>query len=250
VDELLALATNGVRTGFASLERPFQPVEERVSGRTPYLYWPGPGRRGAEFTEEFYAINADPAATLADIAAAHPGPDHLVSTIDSTQFAQSDAWTTAGYEVGSTEPIMLLALADIPSSAPNLPVTRVSTLSEAEAIAEAHRAIGYPVRQCNQAFLNDPALRYLQICLEGRPVCVGKLALGMPCAYITDVVTQPDYRNRGLASALMHAMHGEAREFGATYVALTATAMARPLYAALGYAVIAEQVLWCTPERD
>ncbi len=70
------------------------------------------------------------------------------------------------------------------------------------------------------------------------------------CAYINDVVTQPDFRNRGLASALMHAMHQKARDFGATCVTLTAMARARSLYAALGFEVIAEQVLFCTPDRD
>lgn len=243
-------ALDGIRHGFAVLERPFQIVDERISGATPYLHWPGTGRKGDEFTEQFYVVDADVAAALIDIAAADPGPDHLVSAISVEHPADDDDWTTAGYEVGSSEPFMAIDLTAIAPPEPGYPVARVTTLDEATRIADAHRAIGYPVRQFNQALLDVDAIRYLQIMLDGLPVCVGKIALTSPCAYVTDIVTLPDYRKRGLATALMHALHAEAGKAGIARVALTSTAMAKPLYASLGYQVVAQQVLWCTPERN
>ncbi|HQY30606.1 MAG TPA: GNAT family N-acetyltransferase [Thermomicrobiales bacterium] len=230
--------------GFAALERPLRPVQHRLVGKTPYLFWSESGRRGDEFTHEFYAIESDPAATMADIATLEIGSDHLVAVITEDEANGVGPWLMAGYAIGSEEPIMLSDLNLSPATSDvDVQVEPVATIVQAEAIATSHAEIGYPVRSWNQALLDDPQVRYLQICADGMPVCVGKIALIAPCAYITDIVTLPTHRKQGLAGALMRAMEAEARAAGIGQAVLTASAMGRHLYASLGYETIAHQTL-------
>jgi GNAT superfamily N-acetyltransferase len=53
--------------------------------------------------------------------------------------------------------------------------------------------------------------------------------------YISNLVTLPGYRRRGIAAALMAAMTAEARELGMGRLWLYASAEGEPLYAGLGY---------------
>jgi len=54
-------------------------------------------------------------------------------------------------------------------------------------------------------------------------------------AYISTVSTDPRWRRRGMAAAIMDALIGVAREAGTDNVDLHATAEGRPLYERLGF---------------
>ncbi|MGN1020600.1 MAG: GNAT family N-acetyltransferase [Aristaeellaceae bacterium] len=54
-------------------------------------------------------------------------------------------------------------------------------------------------------------------------------------AHLMNVYTVPAFRRRGIARTLVTALIGEARQRGATEIALDATPAGRPLYRALGF---------------
>jgi ribosomal protein S18 acetylase RimI-like enzyme len=53
--------------------------------------------------------------------------------------------------------------------------------------------------------------------------------------YILNVYVRPEFRKRGVASAIMRALHEEARRRGARRVGLHASAAGAPVYRRLGY---------------
>src|SRR5687768_17228457 len=147
IDTRIAIASDLIMRGFAHLERGVLPVEERQSGPVRYLHWPARGRRGAEFSEEFFAVDLDPAEVLAAIQAAKPGRDYLIAEIAAQFEPAQEAYFAAGYEHGSEEPLMLADLNDANSTPmPELPVRRLTSMADAERIFAAHRSIGYPER--------------------------------------------------------------------------------------------------------
>lgn len=78
---------------------------------------------------------------------------------------------------------------------------------------------------------------------------IAKLAVVESGAYITDVMTMPDYRRRGLGEAVMRAPHADARAAGLSGAVLTSTAVARSLYERLGYRQLATVTIYATQER-
>ncbi len=54
-------------------------------------------------------------------------------------------------------------------------------------------------------------------------------------AYILNMYTLPDWRRKGLATALLHRIIGEAKECGYKKLMLNASKAGRPVYAAIGF---------------
>lgn len=241
------LAATIARIGFAALERPLHPVEERTSRGVPYLHWPGRGRRGAEFSEEFFALDLDPAVVLAAVAAANPGPDHLIAEITALGEPNEAAYLAAGYEFGSREPLMIAS--PVPAGPPPIPVDRVTSLEQVAAILAAQEAVGYPRRLYNETLLADPAISIRTIWADGEFVALGKAAMLPEGAYITDIMTMPAHRRRGYGAAIMRALHQDALAAGCPVAVLTSTPMAKSLYESLGYRKVAVLTLYATPER-
>ena len=236
--------------GFAQLERGVHPVEERGSGPVRWLHWPERGRRGQEFSEEFFALDRDPAEVLAAVRAADPGPDHLIADVRTGPESPQYAYLAAGYEFGSMEPLMLAALSDANSiPLPGIPVLRMRSMAEAEEIVAAQRAVDYPERFFSPALLADPAVCIRVVVVDGAFAAIGKAALVEHGAYITDVMTMPAHRKRGFGEAIMRQLHADARAAGLSCAALTSTAMARPLYERLGYRQVSTVTIYATPER-
>jgi ribosomal protein S18 acetylase RimI-like enzyme len=237
--------------GFARLERGVHPVLELASGPVRFLRWSETGRRGAEFSEEFFAPDLDPAEVLAAVGAARPGPDHLIAEISARTEPATDAYLTAGYEFGSEEPLMMAELTDAnsrPQSGKPEPV-RVASMTEVEQILTAQASVGYPARLFSQSLLDDPAVIIRAIFIDGAFAAIGKLAIVESGGYITDVQTMPALRRTGLAEAIMRRLHTDARAAGLPRAVLTSTAMARPLYERLGYREVATVTIYATPER-
>lgn len=55
------------------------------------------------------------------------------------------------------------------------------------------------------------------------------------CAYIMNMYVRPEYRRRGIATALLDRLVADARAHGAGRIALEATEMGRPLYEKYGF---------------
>jgi len=236
--------------GFGRLERGVHPVDEGAVGPIRFLRWPERGRRGQEFSEEFFALDQDPNAVLAAVRAAEPGLDHLIAEVSVQSEPAQEAYLAAGYEFGSQEPLMVADLTDA-NSIPNpaVAVRRVTSMDAVEQILAAQRSVGYPGRLFSQALLDDPQVRIRAVFEDGAFAAIGKLAIVESGAYITDVMTMPEHRRRGVGAAVMRQLHADARALGAIRSALTSTAMATPLYERLGYRQIGLVTLYATPER-
>jgi predicted GNAT family acetyltransferase len=236
--------------GFARLERGVHPVDEGAVGSIRFLRWPERGRRGQEFSEEFFALDQDPDAVLAAVRRAEPGPDHLIAEVSVQSEPAREAYLAAGYEIGSQEPLMAAHLTDantVPD--PDGAVRRVTSMDDVEQILAAQRSVGYPERLFSQALLDDPQVSIRAIFADGAFAAIGKLAVVTSGAYITDVMTMPGHRRQGLGAAVMRQLHADARTMGAIRSVLTSTAMARSLYERLGYRQIGLVTLYATPER-
>jgi GNAT superfamily N-acetyltransferase len=129
-------------------------------------------------------------------------------------------------------------------------VERVRSMAAVPGILSAQASVNYPPRLFGQGLLDDRAVRIRAIYREGAFAAIGKMAIVGAAAYITDVMTMPEQRRRGLGEAIMRRLHRDAVEAGATHAVLTATAMAKPLYERLGYRDIGTVTLYATPERD
>ena len=236
--------------GFARLERGVYPVLELESGPVRFLRWPETGRRGAEFSEEFFALDLDPAKVLAAVRAARPGPDHLIAEIAARTEPATDAYLAAGYEFGSAEPLLVADLTDDNSlaRAGATEAERVTSMAEVEQILAAQASVGYPARLFSQALLDDPGVGIRAIFVDGAFAAIGKLAMVETGGYVTDVQTMPEHRRQGLAETIMRQLHADARGAGLTRAVLTSTAMARPLYERLGYRQLATVTIYATPE--
>jgi GNAT superfamily N-acetyltransferase len=236
--------------GFARLEHGVHPVEEAAVGPVRFLRWPERGRRGQEFSEEFFALDQDPAAVLAAVRETRPGPDHLIAEVSVRSGPAQEAYLAAGYEFGSQEPLMVADLTDANSTPdPGVAVSRVASMVEVDSLLAAQKSIGYPARLFSQALLDDPQVSIRAVFVDSAFAAIGKLAVVETGAYITDVMTMPHHRRQGLGAAVMRRLHADARAAGAERSVLTSTAMARSLYEQLSYRQIGLVTLYATPER-
>jgi GNAT superfamily N-acetyltransferase len=250
-DTRITVAFDLIRRGFAHLERSLHPVEERQSGPVRYLHWPQRGRRGAEFSEEFFALDLDPEKVLTAVQSIGPGRDYLIAEVAARTQPAREAYFAAGYEHGSEEPLMLAELTDANSTPlPQFPVRRPGSMADVERILAAHRSVGYPERLFSQVQLDDPGI-VIRVAFAGDDlVALGKMALLDTGAYITDVMTMPDHRRQGWGEAIVRQLHADARAGGLIQSALTSTAMARSLYERLGYQAVGVVTLYVTPEHE
>jgi ribosomal protein S18 acetylase RimI-like enzyme len=129
-------------------------------------------------------------------------------------------------------------------------VTRLSRMADAERVLDAHAEVGYPARLFTQALLDDTELSIRVIwSASGKFIALGKAAFVDSATYITDIMVMPAERNRGYGKLLMTVLHDDARARGCTWTVLTSTAMGKSLYEQLGYRVVGEQTLYCTPDH-
>ena len=245
------MASDLIIRGFAQLERGVHPVEERQSGPVRYLHWPERGRRGAEFSQEFFAVDLDPETVLAAVREAGPGQDYLIAEVAARNPPAEAAYFAAKYEHGSSEPLMLAELtATNCTPDPDRSILYLTSMADVERILTAHRSVGYPERLFSQAQLDDPAT-VIRVAFAGDElIALGKMALLETGAYITDVMTMPDYRRQGWGEAIMRQLHADARAVGLAWSALTSTEMARSLYERLGYQALGMVTLYVTPEHE
>ena len=62
-------------------------------------------------------------------------------------------------------------------------------------------------------------------------------------AYIMNMYTHPDYRRRGIASAVLDLLVKEALTRGVEHISLEATSMGRPLYTKFGFVPMKDEMI-------
>lgn len=76
----------------------------------------------------------------------------------------------------------------------------------------------------------------------------GPRYLGGRLAFVYNVYTAPEHRQRGMARLVMHAIHAWCRQEGIRALGLNASPAGQPLYEALGYAVTSNPMMFLALE--
>jgi GNAT superfamily N-acetyltransferase len=92
--------------------------------------------------------------------------------------------------------------------------------------------------------LEDPATRAHVVEAGGRPAACAVSHRRDGDCYLYFVATIPEARGRGLATELLSSLLREARDAGCSTTSLESSAIAEPLYAALGYRSLGPIEMW------
>ena len=235
----LADAVDQFVTGFLHLERAMRPVDDSAVPPVRHLHWPETGRRGERWTDEYFALDADPAAVIAAIRSTNPGPHHFLSDIYSSRGRARAMYQALGYHLTVFEPLMILDLSH-PLKSPRHHVEDSVDLAVARRLTDAQIREHGSVRPTSQTQIDDPNILLEIINVGGEPVAGGKGVLLGDALYVSDISTLPSHRKQGLAASIMTALHATARDRGAHYAVLSATEMAASLYRTMGYQELAQ----------
>jgi GNAT superfamily N-acetyltransferase len=154
-----------------------------------------------------------------------------------------------GFSIEEEESIVILPLAQAPAALYDPgghDVRRLSDPDHLEDVQAVENAVWGEADSAHVQHLADELraapdlLRIYVAYIEGKPVSCGwmRFAPGSAFASLWGGSTLADYRGRGLYRALVAARARDAREYGATYLNVDASAMSRPILERLGFQTI------------
>lgn len=147
-----------------------------------------------------------------------------------------------------TNPVMLWDGTPVVLSHPYVRVQRVPR-EQAELVFEMIRRVFFPNaspvtmamgRRGVSVSYDLGAINYVAY-WGSRPAGAGMLFCRGPMGGIYNMSTLPEFRGRGVATAIMAACLADARQLGCEHVGLTPTTMGRPLYERLGFREIYQE---------
>lgn len=198
-----------------------------------------PVPRAFEYTKMFYGLADDRDAVLGAVAGALDRPDeeHVLNVFGADGEAVARDFADAGYECAWTfslfgfEPVGKLPQPR--TDDPNWELRAVRDTADVDAInAES------PELPSHAELLGDPRAYEVMVLDSERAIAKGYFVEGLPgIVHVLGMFTVPDYRQRGLARAVIDALHLEAQRRGAELCVLNPSLMAAEhgVYPALGY---------------
>jgi GNAT superfamily N-acetyltransferase len=182
--------------------------------------------------DDFFICAVPPAEALTAIQDYRPRPDHTLIVVDD-QPATLASYTAHGYRLLLTEYLMTRMLHDLPPMAAQYPVETI-TDQEKAVWANAHDPEGQP--WIHDLHLTDPSLWHYVTIADNRVVARARaIRYDASCTYVTHVTTDPAYRRRGLARAVMLRLLHDCAARGETQNVLVASEEGDLLYRSLGY---------------
>ncbi|NOK61845.1 MAG: hypothetical protein GFH27_549281n34 [Chloroflexi bacterium AL-W] len=158
---------------------------------------------------------------------------HWLTVFSSNPIVLKNTYASFGYTSRADEYLMQLpSLTPTEASEqPAGPVQRIHSTQEAEWLnTQAGTTVAEPTR------VNDPTIGYYYIKLDEQLAAYGLVSMvANGLAGLDRIHTAPAYRRRGLASALLTAMHYDAAQQGSATSILISTPEGRPLYQRFGY---------------
>jgi GNAT superfamily N-acetyltransferase len=150
-----------------------------------------------------------------------------------------------GYRFGGTEALMVHQLAKVPKPAEPFPIERVMTAELADRIAKAAGK-----RQILEShFSNDAPLRQYVALDAGSPVGWARSITAGKSNWVSNVHVIPEYRRRGIGSAILARMLRDDRRFGAAQSVLLASHAGAMLYPRVGYETLGKLYIF-TPKKN
>jgi GNAT superfamily N-acetyltransferase len=135
---------------------------------------------------------------------------------------------------------------------PDLVVERVQTPAATKAYCSlVSELFGLPLADTERMFsanqLQDNAIWHYLGYLGEMPVAAGTAVLAKGIVSVWNVATHDDFRRRGVATALMERLLGDAWENGCDSSLLYSSPMAYPLYQKLGYELYSQRRCFIPP---
>lgn len=139
-----------------------------------------------------------------------------------------------------------------PSPAPGVVVVPVSETGLDEHLA-VRVADGMPAhlaeRFFSASFAADPDVAFFTVWLDGRPVGASLAIRSGSIGGVYAVGTLPDARRRGVGTAATWACVAAGRSWGCDTIALQASDMGLPIYAAMGFRTVVEYAVFRQPPK-
>ena len=199
--------------------------------RSKYL-WNGVPRH----TDDFFIQAIAPEVALAAVREHNPLPQHYLLVIDDQPDTLA-AYSAAGYRLAFSEYLMARPLTNLLPANPEVAVELVRDADEAARMNAADVEHEPWVRPGN---FEAPNLRHYYVLQDG--VIAARARSWQPHAeysYVTHVFTNPAYRRRGLARAVMLRLLHDDLAHGVTESLLVASEEGDLLYRSLGYTRLA-----------
>lgn len=198
-----------------------------------------PVPRSFEYRKTLYALADDPGAVIDAVREALERPDeeHVLNVFGLDDEAVARAFADFGYELAwvfslfGFEPVGELAQPWLDD--PSWALRAVRDVADIHAI-NAHDP-DYP---SHPELVGDPRAHEVMVFEDERPIAKGFFVEGTEeTVHVLGMFTVPDYRRRGLARAVIDALHLEAQRRGAALCVLNPSLMAAQhgVYPALGY---------------
>lgn len=183
-----------------------------------FVYGPIAPERAFAIADEFYA----------------GGEYAMLVEIESAP-AMLAALETRGWQLDEEEPA--LALAPLPAQLPPPPAELTIRLVTTEVEFEEFRAVAQVGMRWipSLAAAMDPAVALFIGYVDGESVATGRLGIYGEIGDITSVTTVPEFRRRGIGTAMTWAAIAEGVRRGCTAMTLTATEMGLPVYLKMGF---------------
>jgi ribosomal protein S18 acetylase RimI-like enzyme len=219
--------------GFAYLQGLLGPVRDETRGGVRLLAFER-GRSESDFRYELFPYDLPPDVAVDVARAVSDGAPHLISALGTDAPDQIEAYRAAGYAHWGFESLMERNFR-LPIPEPEVDAPPVADLAVGKRIVAAERAAGIRPHPINAVHLSNPSVFNRWVDIDGEPPAFGRLVVLDYRAYLSDVVTMPAFRKRGLAKALVLHLLRDALEAGARICVLTSSEMGFDLYDRLGF---------------
>lgn len=203
-----------------------------------YFHYPN-GRAGSSFSNEFFPIEI-PSIDFVPLARSIAGESsHLLIPIGEQNRSEIPTYETAGYILTNEWVLMSSPLNKRWFQSGDERARLVEDLTTEAGIIAAMEEEGGSGHPTKAGLAGNPRVRQRWIEEDGQPASFGRLVLSDTIAYLGDVVTRDAFRRRGHAGSIVRRLLDDAIDHGATQCVLTSTAMGRPIYANMGFSLVA-----------
>lgn len=184
---------------------------------------------------EIFSLSQDPNEVHKAVAGLPLRPDeHFVLNVFHTEpetHVIQKRFEAVGFQYAFTNVVRGLPL---PAPLPNRGI-QVKPISDPDQIAFVNLTHHF-IQPMPETVLSNPGVRAFYAALDGHAAGWGLLVTTAPeAAYISDMFTLPSFRGRGVAEALLGAMHEAAAAEGKMYCLLVPSVMAWNYYQRFGY---------------
>jgi GNAT superfamily N-acetyltransferase len=209
-------------------------------------------QHGRSRREEIFAFGAPPAEIARAVRDYQPRGLYALAPVIGPGEDEAEVkvvYKSLGYRLGFTEPLFVCDLAGRGPVPSPWRISRVTSLEEAKRVSL--QVFGKPARKLRAEDLTapKPQMRLYWVEVDGHAVAAARsLMPGRGVTWLHDVATLPDYRRRGIATALINHILAEDAILGSKRSVLLASLAGSKLYPRLGYRQVALMQIY-TPLR-